>query len=203
MSEFHSVIKEFKHLTQDYGFKCAKKLWYSNLVALSKSIDDIFFCYVIARVWKQDGSLQTDLWVSPINRPDDGLENLSANINIRIGYTQMLDETFFQNCEAKIIGLLNSSVIENLVESSKSELENPSFRNRKYEVYTQYLLPFFRMVLIESNNDKKQLGNRKIAENIIDKVLLKISNEMKEFFDKLGNQAVKDKVWELCYLYSL
>ena len=203
MSEFHSVVKEFEHLTQDYGFKSPKKLWYSNLIALSKHIDDIFFCHVIARVWKHNGSLQTDLWVAPIDRPDDGLKSLSANINIRIGYTQALEETFFQNCEAKIIGLLNSNVIENLVESSKNELEKPSFKNLRYEVYIQYFLPFFRMLLIESNSDKKKLKNKKIAENIIDEVLLKTTDEMKMFFDKLGKEATRNSIWELCYLYSL
>jgi len=203
MSEFYSVAKEFEHLTKDYGFKSPKKLWYSNLVALTKHIDDIFFCHVIARVWKHDGSLQTDLWVAPIDRPDDGLERLTASINIRIGYTQTLDETFFQNCEAKIIGLLNSHVIENLVESSKNELEKPSFKNQRYEVYTQYLLPFFRMVLIESNKDKKKLKDKKITESIIEEALLKIPSEMKKFFDKLGKQATKEAIWELCYIYSL
>jgi hypothetical protein len=63
MSEFFSVVNEFEDLIKQFDFKQPKKLWYSHLVALSKHIEDIFYCYVIARVYKHDGPLQTTMWV--------------------------------------------------------------------------------------------------------------------------------------------
>ena len=44
-SEFHSVINEFQHLLNEYNFKCPKKLWYDDLICLSKHIIDIYYCY--------------------------------------------------------------------------------------------------------------------------------------------------------------
>ena len=83
---------------------------------------------------EHNGSLEITLLVAPIDRPDDGLNNLSANIKVHIGYTQLLDEEFFKKCEAKIIHLIEAGVLTSFVEASKKELSNPSETNRKYEV---------------------------------------------------------------------
>jgi hypothetical protein len=203
MSEFHTVVEEFNNLISEYDFKSPKKLWYDSLVVLSKHIEDIFYCYVIARGYKEDGSLKTTLWVGPLNRPDDGLENLSANIKVEIGYTQALDEEFFKNCETKIINLIEGGTLNSLLATSKKELAEPSVKTRKYEVYTQYLLPFYKMVLTEANNDKKVLNNKKKCQPVIEKVFSAIDGEKKEFFDKFGIKATVDKIWDMCYIYSL
>ncbi|HVI47544.1 MAG TPA: Imm25 family immunity protein [Chitinophaga sp.] len=203
MPEFHSVVKEFNNLIEKYEFKLPKKLWYDNVVILSKNIEDIFYCYVIARVFKHDGSLQTDFWIGPLNRPDDGLVNLSANINIRIGYTQKLDETFFISCEKKIINLLEGGCASKLVVSAKEELKNPSFRNIRYEVYTNYMLPSFQLLADKFGEKKKTLSSKKELEEIIPSLLKDVPEEMSSFFKKLGDKATIEKIWELCYLYSL
>jgi len=203
MSEFFSVVNEFQDLINRFEFKQPKKLWYSHLVALTKHLEDIYYCHVIARVYKHDGSLETTMWVGPIDRPDDGLNNLSANIKVDIGYTQTLDENFFQNCERKIIHLIEEGVLPTLMATSKRELSNPSIRNRRYEVYTGYLLPFFRGTLISADNDPKELKNKAKCEAIIEREFFNLEGEMKTFFDKLGLKASKEKIWELIYIYSL
>lgn len=203
MSDFFSVVHEFEELIQRFDFKQPKKLWYPHLVALSKHLDDIFYCYVIARVYKQDGSLQTTMWVGPVDRPDDGLDNLSANIKIDIGYTQVLDENFFRQCEKKIIHLIEAGTLTSLLASSRKELAHPSVNNRRYEVYTAYFLPFFRQLIHVTGNDKKILGNKKKCEAVIEKEYLNLAGEQKAYFEKLGLKATKDKIWELCYVYSL
>ena len=203
MSEFHSVVNEFDTLINSYGFKCPKKLWYRSLVALSKHLEGDFYCFVIARVYEHNGSLETTLWVAPIGRPDDGLDKLSANIKIHIGYTQILDEEFFKKCETKIIYLIEAGVLTALIGASKKELIKPSVSNRKYEVYTQYILPFYHLVLKAANNDIKILKNKKKTQVIIEQVYQNTTGEMKIFFDKYGIKATIDKIWELCYIYSL
>lgn len=203
MSEFHSVVNEFDTLINSYGFKCPKKLWYRSLVALSKHLEGDFYCFVIARVYEHNGSLETTLWVAPIGRPDDGLDKLSANIKIHIGYTQILDEEFFKKCETKIIYLIEAGVLTALIGASKKELIKPSVSNRKYEVYTQYILPFYHLVLKAANNDIKILKNKKKTQVIIEQVYQNTTGEMKIFFDKYGIKATIDKILQLCYIYSL
>ncbi|MGJ1285062.1 Imm25 family immunity protein [Sphingobacterium spiritivorum] len=127
--DFGSVVAEFGNLISHFGFSCPEKLWYSNLVSLSKNVDDIYYCYVIARVYKNDSSLETTLWVGSINRPDDGLENLSANIKMQISYTQVLDHLFFRNCESKIIILIESGILKTLLTASQNELKYHSIHN--------------------------------------------------------------------------
>jgi hypothetical protein len=201
-SAFHDVVDEFEILINKYEFKLPKRLWYDNIVVLSKHIEDVFYCYVIARVNKIDGSLQTDLWVGPVNRPDDGLENLSANIKVNIGYTQVLDEDFFKNCENKIINLIDSE-LTSLVNSCKKELKKPSFKNYRYTVFTQFILPFYKMVIEDAKEERNILSKRKEVDMITEKIFLHLTGEMKIFFNKLGLKATKDKIWELCYIYSL
>ena len=203
MSEFHSVVNEFDTLINSYGFKCPKKLWYRSLVALSKHLEGDFYCFVIARVYEHNGSLETTLWVAPIGRPDDGLDKLSANIKIHIGYTQILDEEFFKKCETKIIYLIEAGVLTALIGASKKELIKPSVSNRKYEIYTQYILPFYHLVLKAANNDIKILKNKKKTQVIIEQVHQNTTGEMKIFFDKYGIKATIDKILQLCYIYSL
>lgn len=203
MSEFFSVVNEFEEMIQRFDFKQPKKLWYPHLVALTKHIEDVFYCYVIARVYKHDGSLQTTMWVGPVDRPDDGLESLSAHIKMDIGYTQILDEEFFRNCEKKIIRLIEEGTLTSLLATSKKELADPSVRNRRYEVYTAYFLPFFRKILEVTGNDVKVLKSKTKCEAVIEKELLNLEGDTKAFFDKLSPKATKDKIWELCYIYSL
>ena len=203
MSEFHSVVNEFDTLINSYGFKCPKKLWYRSLVALSKHLEGDFYCFVIASVYEHNGALETTLWVAPIGRPDDALDKLSANIKIHIGYTQILDEEFLKKCETKIIYLIEAGVLTALIEASKKELIKPSVSNRKYEIYTQYILPFYHLVLKAANNDIKILKNKKKTQVIIEQVHQNTTGEMKIFFDKYGIKATIDKIWELCYIYSL
>ena len=195
MSEFHSVVNEFDTLINSYGFKCPKKLWYRSLVALSKHLEGDFYCFVIASVYEHNGALETTLWVAPIGRPDDALDKLSANIKIHIGYTQILDEEFFKKCETKIIYLIEAGVLTALIGASKKELIKPSVSNRKYEIYTQYILPFYHLVLKAANNDIKILKNKKKTQVIIEQVHQNTTGEMKIFFDKYGIKATIDKIW--------
>lgn len=201
--DFRSVVAEFGNLINDFGFSCPEKLWYPNLISLSKNVKDIYYCYVIARVYKTDGSLETTLWVGPINRPDDGLENLSANIKIQIGYTQVSDPLFFRNCESRIITLIESGILKTLLKDVQNELNHPSIKNRRYEVYTQYLLPFFLKVREAGGNDKSVMKDKKKCQALIENEFATLSSDKKVFFDQLGLKATQDKIWELCYIYSL
>jgi len=201
--QFFSVVNEFDRLIEQYGFKCPRKLWYDSLVALSKRLEGIFYCYVIARVHKSDGSLETTLWVGPIGRPDDGLDNLCANIELQIGYDTTLDENFFSNCQSKIIQLIDDGTLNSLLAKSKQELAEPSVRNIKYDVYTRHLLPLFQQVVAAANDDARILKSKKLCRPLIEKLLAEQAGETKNFFDRFGIEATTDRIWQLCYLHSL
>ena len=49
----------------------------------------------------------------------------------------------------------------------------------------------------------KILKNKKKTQVIIEQVHQNTTGEMKIFFDKYGIKATIDKIWELCYIYSL
>ncbi len=90
-----------------------------------------------------------------------------------------------------------------MVEASKKELSNPSETNRKYEVYTKYILPFYHLVLEATNNDIKILKNKKKCQIIIEQVYQNTTGEMKIFFEKFGLKATIDYIWTYCYIHSL
>lgn len=100
-SEFHSVINEFQRLLSEYNFKCPKKLWYDDLICLSKHIIDIYYCYIIARVYKHNGSLEVTMWVGVIDRPDDGLKICQQTSRSRLDITQPTMKLFSKNVKAK------------------------------------------------------------------------------------------------------
>lgn len=131
------------------------------------------------------------------------MDKLSANIKVHIGYTQVLDEEFFKKCEAKIIHLIEAGVLTSLVEASNKELSNPSEINGRYEVYTNYILPFYRLVLEVTNNNIKVLKNKKLCQPFIEQVYQNTTGEMKNFFEKFGLKATIDYIWKYCYIHSL
>ena len=47
------------------------------------------------------------------------------------------------------------------------------------------------------------MKNKKKTQVIIEQVYQNTTGEMKIFFDKYGIKATIDKIWELCYIYSL
>jgi hypothetical protein len=203
MSQFHSVINEFNRLTSLYGFKALRKLWYSDLVVLSKHLEGYFYCYIIARVYRHNGALETTLWVGPVDRPDDGLEALSAHIKLQIGYDQTLNTTFFHNCESRIIHLIEADVISNLVLFSSRELQSPSIKNERHKVYTRYFLPLYQLLLDKAGKEKKVLLNKKGFQILFESVYADLEGDLLFFCEDIGKSAVETFIWEMCYIYAI
>jgi hypothetical protein len=203
MSNFFDVAHKFATLTTEHGFKLPRKLWYPRLIALTRPIEDLFFCYLLLRLHKNEGALEATLWIGPVQRPDDGLQNLPANIQIPIGYALTVNESFFPCCESKVIDLLQPNTLSNFVSACQKQLATPSRINRRHEVYTEYLLPFFQRVLAEANYEREVLNHKKYCRAVIEKVFNALGTAQKDFFLQLGLPATVEKVWELCYIYSL
>ena len=77
-----------------------------------------------------------------------------------------------------------------------------SFLEKKYKEYINYELPFFKKLLLETNEDRKILENKKKLTPLIEKVILELEGDMKDFFTKRSKKTTIDLMSALCYAYS-
>ncbi|EEI89716.1 hypothetical protein HMPREF0765_4621 [Sphingobacterium spiritivorum ATCC 33300] len=47
------------------------------------------------------------------------------------------------------------------------------------------------------------MKDKKKCQALIENEFATLSSDKKVFFDQLGLKATQDKIWELCYIYSL
>lgn len=203
MSNFHCIVSEFTRLTSLYGFKPLKKLWYANLIAFGKHLEGDFYCYVIARRYVHNEAIETTLWVGPIDRPDDGLDSLSAHIKLTIGYEQIANESFFLSCESKIINLINTGVLNSLLKLSQQELLCPSNINERHKVYSQYFLPLYRILINKANGNKHKLRHKKEFRLIFEMVYPDLDDNISFFCEDIGLSNIEKMLWAMCYIYAI
>lgn len=194
------IIKTLETSTNIDGYKCLNKLCYKDLFVFCKHLEDIYYSYIIFRL-KQSNSISVSLWVGPIDRPDDGLYSLSANIELNIITNFPYNESLIENCHDRISYLINSNVLSNLIIVSKKELSIPSFGVERNSIYNNFILPFFQLT-IEKCNDKAILRDKKKIAPVIIDIYKKLSQEQKSFFCKIGKDETVNIIWELCYIYS-
>ena len=77
-----------------------------------------------------------------------------------------------------------------------------SFLEKKYQEYTNYELPFFKKLLLETNNDIKILENKKKLTPLIEKVISELDDSMKDYFTKRSKKTTIDLMSLFCYCYS-
>lgn len=112
-----------------------------RLVCFCKHLEDIYYSYIIFRL-SQSNSINVSLWVGPIDRPDDGLYSLSANIELKIVANTLYNESLIENCHNRINNVIDSNILSNLIIVSKRELTTPSFGLERNYVYNNFILPF-------------------------------------------------------------
>ena len=91
------------------------------------------------------------------------------------------------------------------LDRSKNRMEivtDTSFLEKKYQEYVSYELPFFKKLLLEINDDRKILENKKKLTPLIEKVILESKDGMKEFFAKRSKKTTIDLMCILCSNYS-
>jgi len=145
MLDSQLILKKFTLLINSFGFKTPKRFWHKNMVSFIKRLDDIHYCYIIIDAYKNNPVevFRINLWVGPICFPDDSLSSLSANIKLEISKANTMTDIFLEASEKKIRNLIETDVVNTLINFSKREIDSPSIKNHRYEVYTKYLLPFF------------------------------------------------------------
>jgi len=77
-----------------------------------------------------------------------------------------------------------------------------SFLEKKYQEYTNYELPFFKKLLLETNRDRKILDSKKKLTPLIEKVISELDGSIKDFFTKRSKKTTIDLMSSLCYGYS-
>ncbi len=194
------IVKTIETSSHIDGYKCLNKLCYKDLFVFCKHLEDIYYSYIIFRL-SQSNSINVSLWVGPIDRPDDGLYSLSANIELKIVANTLYNESLIENCHNRINNVIDSNILSNLITVSKRELTTPSFGLERNYVYNNFILPFFQLV-IEKCKDKAVLRDKKKTAPIIIDIYNKLNQKQKSFFCKIGKDETVNIIWELCYIYS-
>ena len=189
MLDSQLILKKFTLLINSFGFKTPKRFWHKNMVSFIKRLDDIHYCYIIIDAYKNNPVevFRINLWVGPICFPDDSLSSLSANIKLEISKANTMTDIFLEASEKKIRNLIETDVVNTLINFSKREIDSPSIKNHRYEVYTKYLLPFFL------NTIRKADGN----------LFNNLEGENKEYFDRFTLPTTIEYISDYCYLYTI
>ncbi len=187
------------------GYKRLNKLCYKNLFVFSKHLDDIYYSYIIFRLNQtitKNYTISVSLWVGPIDRPDDGLYSLSANIELIILKDCPYNDSLIEDCCNRIKNIISANIFSNLIIFSKKELFTPSYGVGRNHVYTNFFLPIFRLTIKECQ-DKNVLRDKKKIAPVITDLYDCLNKEQRSFFRKMGKNGIVDKIWELCYIYSM
>ena len=188
MLDSQLILKKFTLLINSFGFKTPKRFWHKNMVSFIKRLDDIHYCYIIIDAYKNNPVevFRINLWVGPICFPDDSLSSLSANIKLEISKANTMTDIFLEASEKKIRNLIETDVVNTLINFSKREIDSPSIKNHRYEVYTKYLLPFFLNTIRKADGNVFSIKNKNIREEII--------KDLEKFFFNLFNYANNIKI---------
>lgn len=125
MSKFHEIQFYFSDLIENFGFAPLYALWPNDSIILCHAIgnQENIFCYILASANK-DGSLRTDLWISPLNQPDSTLNSNCGAFQVPVGITYEDDADFFIKCNQRILKMIPD--VYSLSTASKKELADPS-----------------------------------------------------------------------------
>ena len=205
MLDSQLILKKFTLLINSFGFKTAKRFWHKNMVSFIKRLDDIHYCYIIIDAYKNNPVefFRINLWVGPICFPDDSLSSLSANIKLEISKANTMTDIFLEASEKKIRNLIETDVVNTLINFSKREIDSPSIKNHRYEVYTKYLLPFFLNTIRKADGNVFLLKNKNIREEIIKDLFNNLEGENKEYFDRFTLPTTIEYISDYCYLYTI
>ncbi len=193
-----NIIKAIKASLD--GYKFLNKLCYNDLFAFCKHLEDIYYSYIVIRV-NQPTLINVSLWVGPIDRPDDGLYSLSANLELNIIRNIPYDNQLLEICINRLKNILDSDILSKLIIASKKELSIPSFGIERNCIYNNFLFPFFQSTIAKCNDIAILRNKKKIAPVIIE-IYNELNPEQKKFFHKIGKDETVNMIWELCYIYS-
>lgn len=135
MSSFvKQVFDEFANLINQHGFIPAKAVsgkWFASFL---RTCTLKTFVYLFVRDERSgSGSLNVQLWVAPLELPDDTLENLGIGYKILMGATYEPTESFFHGMEQRILNVLPG--LEGLARAVETELQTPPFPTKRLTVH--------------------------------------------------------------------
>lgn len=135
MASFASeVFKQFSALIEKHEFKPAKGLDYDAFASLVRRSSQDICNYIFVRDDRSGrGDLSAQLWVAPIDFPDDGLDKLGVGFKIWLGATRQLEENFLPGLVKRVEILLPAT--EALAASVIQEFSAPIFPTRKIYTY--------------------------------------------------------------------
>lgn len=135
MAKFaENVFEMFRDLQSHHRFVPAWASSGSRFASLlRRETEDVFVYVFVADGRPGNADLEVSLWVAPPDCPGDQFDNLYVGYKVRIGSEYEIDDAFFSKCERRIVRFL--PCVSSMVPAIRSELSNPEFRSKRWEVY--------------------------------------------------------------------
>jgi hypothetical protein len=135
MQTFYSAVKEaFDGLRTIHGFVRVPAGMSSTLVSFMRRETADVCTYIFIRDERRgSGSVQTHVWIAPIDFPGDGLDRLGVGYKVLIGETWEFDHSFLKLSAQKVESFI--SVVKGISDVVRDELRRPIFRTKRLEMY--------------------------------------------------------------------
>jgi hypothetical protein len=139
-----NVYSVMQGLQTRLRFKPAVAYSSKSFAPLAMRLSDLAFAYVFVKDHRHGGGDMTvSVWIAPLAAPDDALDKLNIGFKIRIASEFEVDDAFFLAAESRIERLVPCLYgFDGII---SDELRSPSFRSRKFEVYTKAVSVYSRM----------------------------------------------------------
>lgn len=129
-----NVFQAFDELIKKHRFVPVKVGASKGFASLVRRESEDVYTYIFVTDGRPSGAnLNVDVWIAPPDEPGDGLESLYVGFKVRIGSEYDIDDAYFISCQSRIIHFL--SCIPAIVPLVRHELEEPSFRAKRWTVY--------------------------------------------------------------------
>ena len=162
----HNVYEAFETLQSKYHFVPARAASVKRFASLVRQEKEDVFAYVFVHDGRSgNSSLDVDVWLAPPDVPDHSLESLYVGYKIWIASEYEIDDVFFASCEKRIIHLL--PCLEALCPLIDSELMNPSFRTRRWDVYQMERRLYSYFICKTNDGDPRSIALKKEIDVVL------------------------------------
>lgn len=153
------IQKWVKELAKRHDLKVAlafsRRQWSSAMKRLHSTV-----CFYLIMHQSGDSGIQTNIWVAPLDTPDDGLDALGLGLCLDLGSTADAYDSYISRVSGKISLILENA--SSFVPLIIAELEHPRGLTPRGQDYLQDILVFEK--LNSSQNDNWQQFLREFSE---------------------------------------
>lgn len=132
MSFRSRVLEAFSGVIEGFGFACPKGIAGADFVQLVQRVREEICLYVFVRDDRRGrGSVRCNLWVAPIDFPDDGFDRLNLGFNLLVGesFDAEPTATFYTGIAHRVELLVPE--LSGIVTATEKDLDTPSLSSKR------------------------------------------------------------------------